>query len=98
MGVSESCDKEAAVRYRAHQCTWRVIPGYFVAANIDGVRTEVEGTGGEIWELLMEGLSVGSVVTELADRYSTSYEEIQPDVEWFVAQMTERGLVVRADS
>lgn len=50
-------------------------------------------TGGSIWELLEEPLSVGALVDKLVSEYSVSREKCLEDTMPFLESLLERGLI-----
>lgn len=54
----------------------------------------LEGTARRIWELLVEPASVGQIVEWLVEEYEVDRERCAAEVEVFVRQLIENGLVV----
>lgn len=50
-------------------------------------------TGGSIWELLEEPISVGALVDKLISEYSVSREKCKEDILPFLESLVERGLI-----
>lgn len=89
--------QEIDIRYDPSKCVWRTIPNYLVVVDISGAVTEIEGQGGQIWALLINGASVGEVVRELSQAYLLTEGEIEADVERFIAEMCQRQLLVERE-
>lgn len=51
-------------------------------------------TGGAVWELLEEPMSVGDLVDRLLQEYKVSRETCMEDVRSFLTALMERGLIV----
>ena len=51
-------------------------------------------TGGAVWELLEEPMSVGDLVDRLLQEYKVSRETCMEDVQSFLTALMERGLIV----
>jgi hypothetical protein len=52
------------------------------------------GTGPRVWDLVEGGASIEEVVRAVAERYGKAPEEVRGDVEAFVSDLVERGLLV----
>ncbi|MGN0277187.1 MAG: lasso peptide biosynthesis PqqD family chaperone [Hominisplanchenecus sp.] len=50
-------------------------------------------TGGAVWELLEEPMSVGDLVDRLLQEYKVSRENCMEDVRSFLTALMERGLI-----
>jgi hypothetical protein len=57
----------------------------------------LNGTAKHIWEGLAEGASTLSLVEGLAARYGIPSDRARADVDSFVAELSDRGLLVKSD-
>lgn len=51
-------------------------------------------TGGRIWELLEQPLSVEKLIQALTAEYDVSYERCREDILPFLQQLAEKGLLI----
>lgn len=51
--------------------------------------------GARIWELLSENYSIEGIVEILSKEYEATKAEIQPDVEDFLDQLKQKGILTR---
>jgi coenzyme PQQ synthesis protein D (PqqD) len=76
---------------------WRTAPGYLVLGTVDGRVIEVEGPGGEVWELLKEWMDEGEVTATLAGRYRADREVVERDVGSLLSELAAQGFLERRD-
>ena len=62
----------------------------------DGAPLVLQGSGGAIWALAADG--VDDVPATLAAAVDSPIEQIQDDVDGFLAELVARGLLERADA
>lgn len=55
----------------------------------------INGSGSAIWHLLAEPIDKGAIVTELLERYEAEEATCQSEVEAFLKDAIERGLVLQ---
>lgn len=57
----------------------------------------LEGTGGEIWKLFSDGLSIKEIEGMLLKKYIVEEEEIRKDIEELFITLNEAGIVRKND-
>jgi Coenzyme PQQ synthesis protein D (PqqD) len=73
----------------------REIEGELVLLDLEGGRFFVSrGTGPRVWEMLSSGKTIDEVVQEIAGRYGIDRDRVRADVEEFVRQLREKGMLV----
>ena len=80
---------------RSPSALWRVAPGYLVLGTVDGRTIEVEGPGGQVWELLGHWATEEELATALAREYGSSQEIISRDVRALLGELHAQGYVDR---
>ncbi len=55
----------------------------------------LNGSGSAIWNLLAEPMDKGAIVAEMLDRYEVEEAPCQSEVEAFLKDATEQGLVLQ---
>ena len=76
---------------------WRTAPGYLVLGTVEGRVIEVEGPGGEVWELLTGWMDEGEVTATLAARYRADREVVARDVGSLLSELAAQGYLERRD-
>jgi len=81
-------------RLRQQDLVWRVIDAEaIVLDNRTSQYLSVNRTGARLWELLSEGTSYRRLVSELVDQYGVDADQATADLDVFLADCTERGLL-----
>jgi hypothetical protein len=75
-----------------------------MTANMDGAAVMMDistgkyfnlgQTGGRIWELLEQPLSVEKLICALIEEYNVTYERCREDVLPFLQQLVDKGLLI----
>jgi len=86
-------DDDVVVERRA-DVLWRAAPGFLVVATTDDEVHEAVGPAPEIWRAIERPVSIGELITSLADAHGLPPERIRDDVATFVAALIDVGLVV----
>jgi hypothetical protein len=86
-------DDDVVVERRA-DVLWRAAPGFLVVATVDDEVHEAVGPAPEIWRAIGRPVSIGELVTSLADAHGLPPERIRGDVASFVVDLIGVGLVV----
>jgi hypothetical protein len=83
-----------AVRLRSEGVEWRSVEDEVVVLDGDaGEYIAVTGSGAALWPLLLEGASRAALVDELRSRFDVDEATAARDVESFVSELAERGLL-----
>jgi len=80
---------------RSPRALWRAAPGYLVLGHVDGRTIEVDGPGGDVWELLADWVTDEALTAALARRYGTSQEIVSRDVRSLLGERHAQGYVDR---
>lgn len=76
---------------------WRVAPGYLVVGTPDGRIIEVDGPGGEVWQLLTGWVEEDHLAATLAGRYEADEKVVSRDVRSLLSELSAQGYVDRGD-
>ena len=76
---------------------WRVAPGYLVAGTPEGQLIEVDGPGGDLWQLLADWVEDDDLAKALAGRYKADENVVSQDVQALLSELSAQGYVERAD-
>ena len=82
------------LKLRSDDLEWREIDGEVVA--LDTRRAEylaVDGSGAALWRALQAGTTHGQLVESLVERYAIDAARAAADVDAFIAQLRDRGLL-----
>lgn len=60
---------------------------------INGKIKVLNDVGARVWELIDGGHSVEAIIASVAQEYNTSVEVVAADVQTFLAQLVERGMI-----
>jgi hypothetical protein len=81
-------------RLRQKDLAWRVIEAEaIVLDNRTSRYLSVNRTGAALWQLLSEGTSYERMVSQLVEQYGVDVDRARADVELFLGDCTERGLL-----
>ena len=76
---------------------WRVAPGHLVLGTVDGRTIEVDGPGGELWELLTDWVEDDDVTAALAGGYGADPRIVARDVRSLLSELAAQGYIDRRD-
>jgi len=77
---------------------WRDLEGEVVILNLaTATYFGLEGVGNEIWRFLAEHRSTEHLVETLCDTFDVTPEQLQRDLDSFIAELAEKGLIKVAD-
>lgn len=83
------------MQLRKSDLTWHVAGSEVVVLDLDGsVYLKLNGSGRFLWERLTEPTDQESLTKALIDKYGIDSSRAASDVETFLADLRERGLVV----
>jgi hypothetical protein len=84
----------AGVRLNPDTLEWRQVEGEIVALDLGAHEyVSVNRTGTAIWPSLAEGATRDELAGVLAERFGIGVEDAARDVDAFLAQLSERGLL-----
>lgn len=76
----------------------KVMDGEAIIINVaNGYYYTLGGAGGEMWELIRAGWSLGAIADELADRHGISRSDVADDLEGLATELLDEGLVAVRD-
>lgn len=82
-------------RVNAPTVVHEIMDGEVVIINMDnGSYFSIGTVGAEIWILLDGGHAVNQIVTQVAERYDHSSDQVEPDITSFLAHLSTEELVV----
>lgn len=79
---------------RSSDVIWRVAPGFLVVATLDDEVHEAAGPAPEIWRAIERPISVGGLISSLAEAYALAPDQIRDDVITFLGELVAAGSVV----
>lgn len=83
-----------AVRLRLANLTWREVEGEIVALDlVSSTYFTTNRTGTLLWTAMVDGTTVGDLVTLLQDRFGLSEEQAEADVRAFLALLSSNQLL-----
>jgi coenzyme PQQ synthesis protein D (PqqD) len=82
---------------RSPGALWRVAPGYLVVGTPGGRILEVDGPGGELWQLLTGWVEEDDLAAILAGRYEADENVVSRDVRFLLSELSAQGYVDGAD-
>lgn len=83
------------MQLRKSDLTWHVAGDEVVVLDLDGsVYLKLNGSGKFLWERLTEPTDKESLIEALVEKYSIDSSRATSDVETFLDDLRERGLVV----
>jgi len=91
--------KDERVRYTtsSSQIIYETIDGETIIIDLaTGTYYSLRGTGGAIWDLLMEGRDSTQLATALAAEYTAPVDEIETAVESFLGELIGASLIAHA--
>lgn len=78
----------------ADSLTWRILDGDAVIVSPRSGKIQVlNQSGALIWQWLATGKSTAEILSALVDEYTISPEQAHLDLETFLTDLTQRGLV-----
>jgi hypothetical protein len=87
----------AEIELAEEQIVWRDLDGEVVILNLEsGIYFGLEGTGNDIWRLLAQGCSRAQLAKQLSADYEVSLEQVNADIDRFLAELHAKGLVSAA--
>jgi len=73
-----------------------ILDGELVMINLEtGNYYTMDGVGADIWAMVEAGQSVGRIISALAGRYQTLPEQMQQEINEFIAELEDEGLIIR---
>lgn len=60
---------------------------------INGKIKVLNDVGARVWELIERGNSIEAIIASIAQEYNTSEEAVTADVQTFLSQLAERGMI-----
>ncbi|MDQ6828635.1 MAG: PqqD family protein [Gemmatimonadota bacterium] len=84
-------------RYRANdeECAAKVIDGEAMIINLlNGTYYSLDKTGGAIWELVADGLTMPEIVSSITERYAVDDDRARADAERLIAELLSERLLV----
>ena len=82
------------LRVRADALEWREVDGEIVALDLRrSVYLAINPSGALLWPALVEGASRDELVTRLSDEAGISAEVASADVDRFLSELAEHGLL-----
>jgi hypothetical protein len=99
MGVRKrsiaSCD---LMRIRESDLEWREVDGRVLVLDLRTARyLAISPTGRKLWDALVEGATHSELVERLMSAHGLERARAEADVDSFVRQLDERGLIARED-
>jgi Coenzyme PQQ synthesis protein D (PqqD) len=93
MPLGGSLDR-MVVRVRSNAVEWREVEGEIVALDL---RTQtylsINGSGAAIWPALVAGAEREALIAGLIEKFSVSEDQAAADLDAFLAQLDEQGLL-----
>jgi hypothetical protein len=92
--MSEQREDEVVYRLRTEDLSWRVLNGEMIGLDLQ--RSEylaTNPTGALLWEALAQGATSAGLASLLVERYAIEPEQARGDVERFLVDARERGLI-----
>jgi hypothetical protein len=81
---------------RREAVEWRRIESEVIAIDLErAVYLGVNGSGAVLWELLAHGTTRATLVDRLVEAYAIDEHRAEEDVERFLAELEQRGLLAR---
>ena len=78
------------------EITFTVIDGEAILINLNtGAYYSMVDTAVEVWELIQAGHSVSELTDLVSRRYGADVERVRADLESFITELSEQGIVVR---
>jgi hypothetical protein len=87
-------EDEVVYHLRTENLSWRLLDGEMIGLDLQ--RSEYLATnpsGALLWEALAEGATSAGLASLLMERYAIEPEQARDDVERFLADARERGLI-----
>lgn len=82
------------LQLRTDQISWREIDGEILALNLESSSyLQTNSAGGGLWKMLIGGASREHLIDHLVATYEIERERATVDVDAFVADLNERGLL-----
>ena len=82
------------MRLRTESVEWREIEGEVVVLDLrSSTYLKVGGSGAELWPVLAEGATAEDLAARLVDAYGIEPDQARRDVDAFVDQVREQGLL-----
>ena len=76
-----------------------ILDGELVMINLEtGNYYTMDGVGADIWAMVEAGQSVGRIISALAGRYQALPEQMQQEVNRFIAELEDEGLIIRNET
>ncbi len=73
----------------------KILDEYILVDTREGEVLTLNEVGGEIWDLIDGRRSVAEIIRMLVEQYEVSEEDAEGDVEEFLTQLLEAGLIER---
>ena len=92
--MSEQREDEVVYRLRTEDLSWRLLNGEMIGLDLQ--RSEYLATnpsGALLWEALAEGATSAGLASLLVERYAIEPDQARDDVERFLVDARERGLI-----
>jgi hypothetical protein len=85
---------ERPVRLRSEELEWREIEGEVVALDLRNTTYfGLNRTGAVLWDALQQGATRSELVSRVAERFAIDEATAGPDVDAFLADLENRGLL-----
>jgi uncharacterized protein (DUF2132 family) len=82
------------LRLREDRLEWREVGGEVLALDMDSsTYLGANASGALLWRTLAQGTTHEDLVTELVDAYGISEAQARTDVDAFLGELSEQGLV-----
>jgi hypothetical protein len=80
------------------EVVWRDVGDELVVLELStSTYLTLNGTAKQIWEGLVGGATREALIASLVERYGISTDQAQADVEVFIGELTDRGLLAAGD-
>jgi Coenzyme PQQ synthesis protein D (PqqD) len=82
---------DVELRLRLHQMTWRRVEDSIIVLDLDNsTYLSVNGTGAVIWEQLVHGATVASMVRSVTDQFDVDATVAEADIKAFTEDLRAR--------
>ncbi|MCD0486920.1 PqqD family peptide modification chaperone [Pedobacter sp. MC2016-14] len=91
--------EKTSIIQRGEDYIFNIVDGELVMMNINtGLYLSINETGKAIWEILTKPASVNLIINEIGKIYNVSPEQCEADVISFIADLTNRKVIIEAKS
>lgn len=92
--LAVAADDDVVVRIRPTNVSWREVDGDVIALDLDSsTYFSTNHTGAILWHAMVDGATVGSLLTLLEDSFDVPRENARADVNAFLKLLQANGLL-----